>query len=72
MASISVYRGNAENCLRLAQGSQDKAEKSLWITLAQSWLQLAELSARSSLAAGDDHLSYAEDAGGWPSRLSRS
>ena len=52
MSSTSVYRNNAENCLRMANAAQDKRDRPLWITLAQSWLRLAELSARGS-PAGD-------------------
>jgi hypothetical protein len=50
MTSISVYRSNAEECLRMANAAPDKHDKPLWITLAQSWLRLAELSARGSPA----------------------
>ena len=47
MSSKSVYRSNAENCLRMAQTTGSDRDKPFWLNLAQSWLQLAEHSARS-------------------------
>jgi hypothetical protein len=41
MTSIERYRANAENCLRQASTDHEQ-DKPLWITLAQSWLRLAE------------------------------
>ncbi len=49
MRSKSLYRTNAEDCLRMARTAQDERDKSFWLTLAQSWLQLAEHSARTSI-----------------------
>ncbi len=40
-SSIEEYRTNAEDCLRMAQ-AQDDNDRPLWVTLAQSWLRLAE------------------------------
>jgi hypothetical protein len=51
MTSTSVYRSNAEECLRMANAAQDQRDRPLWITLAQSWLRLAELSARGGPAS---------------------
>jgi hypothetical protein len=48
MSSTSVYRSNAENCLRMAAAAQDERNKPFWLTLAQSWLHLAERAARDS------------------------
>ena len=42
MNSIEEYRVQAEDCLRIAQTAEDERDRSLWVTLAQSWLQLAE------------------------------
>jgi putative IMPACT (imprinted ancient) family translation regulator len=42
MTSIEQYRANAENCLRQASTDRNEHDKPLWITLAQSWLRLAE------------------------------
>lgn len=36
------YRANAEDCLRLARADRNECDKPLWVTLAQSWLRLAE------------------------------
>jgi hypothetical protein len=47
MSSKNVYRSNAENCLRMAQTTGSDHDKPFWLNLAQSWLQLAEHSARS-------------------------
>jgi hypothetical protein len=54
MTSTSVYRSNAEECLRMANAAQDSRDRPLWVTLAQSWLRLAELSARGSATSDAD------------------
>jgi hypothetical protein len=41
MSSID-YRSNAEDCLRLARADRNEDDRPLWVTLAQSWLRLAE------------------------------
>jgi hypothetical protein len=41
MSTIESYRAHAEDCLRQANADRER-DKSLWLTLAQSWLQLAE------------------------------
>jgi hypothetical protein len=46
--SNSLYRANAEDCLRMARMTQDPRDRPFWLALAQSWLQLAEQSARSA------------------------
>jgi uncharacterized alpha-E superfamily protein len=46
MSSSSLYRTNAEHCLRMARTARDDLTKPFWLTLAQSWLHLAEHSAR--------------------------
>jgi hypothetical protein len=51
MSSKSVYRSNAENCLRMAQTTGSDRDKPFWLNLAQSWLQLAEHSTRSGAEA---------------------
>ena len=48
MSSIDEYRLNAEDCLRMAQAAQDDNDRPLWVTLAQSWLRLAEQADRIS------------------------
>jgi hypothetical protein len=47
MSSNNIYRSNAEECLRMAQTALDDRDKPFWLTLAQSWLRLAEHAARS-------------------------
>ncbi len=47
MKANNDYRSNAEDCLRMAQTADNEHDKPFWLTLAQSWLQLAEHSARS-------------------------
>jgi hypothetical protein len=47
MAASDEYRSNAESCLRMAQTVHNLQDRPLWLTLAQSWLQLSEQSARS-------------------------
>jgi hypothetical protein len=42
MNSIEQYRTNAENCLRRASDDSNEHGNALWVTLAQSWLRLAE------------------------------
>jgi hypothetical protein len=45
MSSNNIYRNNAEDCLRMAQTAAN--DRPFWLTLAQSWLRLAERAARS-------------------------
>ena len=40
MSPNNIYRNNAQDCLRMAQAAEDE------LTLAQSWLRLAEHAAR--------------------------
>ena len=46
MSPNNIYRSNAQDCLRMAQAAPDERDKSFWLTLAQSWLRLAEHAAR--------------------------
>jgi hypothetical protein len=48
MGSTNDYRSNAEDCLRMAREAQNAHDKPFWLTLAQSWLQLAEHSKRGT------------------------
>jgi hypothetical protein len=36
------HRKYAEACVAMARASNDDTDKSLWLTLAQSWVRLAE------------------------------
>jgi len=49
MSTTNLYRVNAEDCLRLAKTTSDEREKPFWLALAQSWLHLAEHSAREGM-----------------------
>lgn len=42
MSTIEKYRAHAQDCLRQASTDRNERDKPLWLTLAQSWLQLAE------------------------------
>ena len=42
MSTIEQYRAHAHDCLRRAHTDVNDGDKPLWLTLAQSWLQLAE------------------------------
>ena len=46
MSSNNLYRSNAEDCLRMAQAAANDGDRPFWLTLAQSWLRLAERAAR--------------------------
>ena len=48
MSSIEQYRAHAHDCLRRARTDANEDDKPLWLTLAQSWLQLAEHADRIS------------------------
>jgi hypothetical protein len=47
MSSNNIYRSNAEDCLRMAQTALNDGDRPFWLTLAQSWLRLADHAARS-------------------------
>jgi hypothetical protein len=47
MSSSNEYRTNAEDCLRMASQVRHERDRPFWLTLAQSWLRLAEQSARA-------------------------
>jgi hypothetical protein len=63
MGPNNIYRSNAQDCLRMAKAAVDEHDKPFWLTLAQSWLRLAEhaareggeLEAHESPAASDTH-----------------
>ena len=55
MGTAQTHRRFAEECVAMAQRSEDENDKALWLTLAQSWVRLAEHVARGPLqVAGDD------------------
>jgi hypothetical protein len=46
MGTTQDHRRCAEECVAMAQRSDDDSDKALWLTLAQSWVRLAEHVAR--------------------------
>ena len=51
MSSDNLYRNNAEDCLRMAQAAVNDGDRPFWLTLAQSWLRLAERATRGGETA---------------------
>jgi hypothetical protein len=49
MGTIQDHRKCAEECVAMARSSQAESDKALWLTLAQSWVRLAEHVARAEL-----------------------
>jgi len=65
MGSAKEYRVIAQDCLRMAV-IKDECDRPLWVTMAQSWIQLAEHVAKLHVEpedavngedGGDDHRS---------------
>jgi hypothetical protein len=48
MGNNRDHRKCAEECVAMARASDDAKDKALWITLAQSWVRLAEHVASST------------------------
>jgi hypothetical protein len=46
MGTIQDHRKYAEECVAMARRSPAESDKALWLTLAQSWVRLAEHVAR--------------------------
>jgi hypothetical protein len=42
MGNVAIHRRYAEECVAMAQRSEHESDKALWLTLAQSWVRLAE------------------------------
>jgi hypothetical protein len=47
MGTIQDHRKCAEECVAMARLADDDGDKALWLTLAQSWVRLAEHVARA-------------------------
>lgn len=47
MGTVRDHRRCAEECVAMARLCEGNKDKSLWLTLAQSWLRLAEHVARA-------------------------
>lgn len=54
MGTAHDHRRYAEECVAMAQRSDDDNDKALWLTLAQSWVRLAEHVARGAMELQDD------------------
>jgi hypothetical protein len=50
MGTIQDHRKSAEECVAMARLSQGESDKALWLTLAQSWVRLAEHVARAEMS----------------------
>jgi hypothetical protein len=48
MGTTLDHRRYAEECIAMAQRAADDQDKMLWLSLAQSWVRLAEHVERSS------------------------
>jgi hypothetical protein len=46
MGTVADHRRWAEQCVAMARAAGDDSDKALWLTLAQSWVRLAEHVAR--------------------------
>ena len=46
MGTTNNHRRYAEECVAMAQLANDEKDKALWLTLAQSWVRLADHVAR--------------------------
>jgi len=42
MGTIEDHRNHAAHCVARAETSETEGDKALWLTLAQSWVRLAE------------------------------
>jgi hypothetical protein len=54
MTHAEEYRSNAEDCMRRASQTSDERDRPLWLTMAQSWLRLAQLFEQQD-SAGEEH-----------------
>ena len=60
MGTTQDHRRHAEECVAMAQRSDDDGDKALWLTLAQSWVRLAEHVARGPAYAEGEAVEIAE------------
>jgi hypothetical protein len=51
MGTNHNHRKLAEQCVAMAQASDGDRDKALWLTLAQSWVRLAEHVARAETSS---------------------
>jgi len=51
MGTVIDHRRCAEECVAMARLSEDDRDKALWLTLAQSWIRLAEHAAHAEASS---------------------
>jgi hypothetical protein len=56
MGTLADHRRYAEECIVRAQIAEGESDKVCWLTLAQSWIRLAEHVAQSASLLGEDEL----------------
>jgi hypothetical protein len=61
MSTIERYRAHAHDCLQRASTDTNDRDRPLWLTLAQSWLQLAEHADRLHGARQTEHAQRDEE-----------
>jgi len=54
MGTTLDHRRCAEECVAMARLTEDRGDKALWLTLAQSWVRLAEHVARAETSMALD------------------
>jgi hypothetical protein len=54
MGTTVDHRKCAEECVAMARLAEDNKDKALWLTLAQSWVRLAEHVAHVGTGPGSD------------------
>jgi putative IMPACT (imprinted ancient) family translation regulator len=52
MGTIQEHRNHAAHCIARAEMSETEGDKALWLTLAQSWVRLAEHVSRQAEESG--------------------
>ena len=55
MGSTLNHRRQAEECVAMARLAEDNNDRALWLTLAQSWVRLAEHVSRSEPNGEPEH-----------------
>ncbi len=53
MGTPQDHQKCAEECIAMARAAEDQKDKALWLTMAESWVRLAEHAARARGSQGD-------------------
>ena len=61
MRTSHNHRKLAEQCVAMAHASDSNRNKAFWLTLAQSWMRLAEHVARAELASAAGYHTCVDD-----------